>query len=170
MSNIWQVLFMQRYRFHIGSATNHWMCRWKVNRVSGKIYQWILQLAYPPVGSGDAILLSFQPIPWAEFVFDFQIQKIYTTLFLQKFCLTPHNFVDQWWYQCFGLWLLVSVGHLCILPGHFRKKKTYESQIWSLCIANLRFIGKSSWILTNYTWLERGDSQHLNGSLFVKIG
>ena len=51
--------------------------------------------------------------------------------------------------------LLVSVGHLCILPERFAKKDLNHN--FGHCF--LRFIGKSSWILTNYTWLERGASQ-----------
>ena len=51
--------------------------------------------------------------------------------------------------------LLVSVGHLCILPERFAKKDLNRK--YGHCF--LRFIGKLLLILTNYTWLERGDSQ-----------
>ena len=53
------------------------------------------------------------------------------------------------------LTLLVSVGHLCILPERFANKDLNHK--FGHCL--LQFIGKLSLILTNYTWLEREDSQ-----------
>ena len=44
----------------------------------------------------------------------------------------------------------------------------YQSFLQKLM--NLEFIGKSAWIITNHTWLERGDSKLSNGILYVKIG
>ena len=48
--------------------------------------------------------------------------------------------------------LLVFVQTTYVIYQSVLEKKTYE---WLI----LRFIDKLSWILTNYTWLERGDSQ-----------
>ena len=40
--------------------------------------------------------------------------------------------------MCFRLFYLTSLVSVCILPERSGKKKSYESQIWSLCIAKRR--------------------------------
>ena len=60
---------------------------------------------------------------------------------------TRHCFAQRHW--CLNR-------HLCILQERFAKKKDLNHK-FGHCI--LQFICKLSLVPTNYTWLERGDSQ-----------
>ena len=57
----------------------------------------------------------------------------------------------HWVYSCnFLLWIIIGVCTDTYV--------IYQSVLEPESLI-LRFIGKLSWILINYTWLERGDSQ-----------